>query len=48
MFYNSIINFFLQNGIVHRDLKLENILLDYENNAKVEISIAPFIGIPIF
>lgn len=34
----TILSFHLQNGIVHRDLKLENILLDHENNAKVSKS----------
>lgn len=31
----SAIHYCHQNGIVHRDLKLENILLDNENNAKI-------------
>lgn len=31
----SAIHYCHQNGIVHRDLKLENILLDHENNAKI-------------
>ncbi len=32
---NVIVIFVFQNGIVHRDLKLENIFIDGKGNAKV-------------
>ena len=35
VFLENIYIYFFQNGIVHRDLKLENIVLDKEGNVKV-------------
>jgi len=39
------VHVFQQNGVVHRDLKLENILLDDRGNAKVHISCRWFLCI---
>lgn len=42
---NNIIYFFLipfQNGVVHRDLKLENVLLDENLNIKVLLHLVAF------